>query len=79
MKHQPDNFAAFQDRIFQEIEDGERLESQGSKRIWTLMVGYGQLCGLSEDEVRSVLTVGMTVRECIAVMDNEGKKKEQRR
>ena len=77
MTRKRDDYSSFQNQIFQEMQDLQRLESQPKERLLKALIDYGTACGLSADEIRSLLKAGMTGEECIATLNEAGKRKKR--
>ena len=75
MARKRDDYGSFQDQVFQEMQDLEHLESQPKEQLRKALLEYAVACGLSEDEMWSLLKPGMTGEQCIAVLNEAGKKK----
>lgn len=82
MKNKPESYSAYQDRMFQELQDLSDEETQGKKKTWAALFYYGSLCGLSEQEVKRVVggwTPQMGVEELFKMLNSEGRERRKSR
>jgi len=80
MKNKPESYSAYQDRMFQELQDLSDFESHWKKEMWATVAAYGYACGLTDEETRQIVrswTPQMNAEQRIKTLDNEGKRKKK--